>query len=229
MNLPTSHLALLIAAPSDLKPWPGNPRTHNDKQLAKLKSCIQKFGFTAPVLIDEAGIILSGHCRVQAAIELELPTIPTRVISGLSEAKKRAYVIADNKLAQLAGWDDTLLKNELELLIAEDFDIETTGFSTAEIDILFDGAEEPSGSDPDDLQPDDIAAEVVSQVGDLWRLGNHSLLCGDALSPDSYKRSCKALWHRWLLVTRRITCRSMVMFVALGKFITTNSKWPAAK
>ena len=110
------------------------------------------------------GIILSGHGRVQAAKALDLPTIPTRVIAGLSEAKKRAYVIADNKLAQLAGWDGTLLKDELELLIAENFDIETTGFSTAEIDILFDGAEEPSGSDPDDLQPDDIAAEVVSNA-----------------------------------------------------------------
>src|SRR5207237_7624434 len=116
-------------------------------------------------------------------------TIPTRVIAGLSEAKKRAYVIADNKLAQLAGWDGTLLKDELELLIAENFDIETTGFSTAEIDILFDGAEEPSGSDPDDLQADDIAAEVVSRAGDLWRLGKPSLPCGVALSPNRHKNS----------------------------------------
>ena len=147
---------LIDRRPGDLKPWPGNPRIHNDKQLAKLKTSIQKFGFTAPVLVDEAGVILSGHGRVQAAKALELPTIPTRVIAGLSQAQKRAYVIADNKLAELAAWDDTLLKDELELLIAESFDIETTGFSTAEIDILFDGAEERSGSDPDDLRPDDI-------------------------------------------------------------------------
>jgi hypothetical protein len=178
---------LIDRRPGDLKPWPGNPRTHSERQLAKLKASIQKFGFTAPVLIDEADFILSGHGRVQAAKALELPTIPTRVIRGLTQAEKRGYVIADNKVAQLAGWDATLLKDELELLIAENFDIETTGFSTAEIDILFDGAEEPSGSDPDDLQPDDIAAEVVSRVGDLWRLGNHALLCGDALSLDSYK------------------------------------------
>src|SRR4051794_9608379 len=78
--------------PGDLKAWPGNPRTHSDKQLAKLKTSIQKFGFTAPVLVDEAGFILSGNGRVQAAKELELPTIPTRVIFGLSQAKKRAYV-----------------------------------------------------------------------------------------------------------------------------------------
>lgn len=178
---------LIDRAPTDLKPWPGNSRTHNDKQLAKLKTSIQKFGFTAPVLIDEAGNILGGHGRVKAAIDLELPTIPTRVIGGLSEAQKRAYVIADNKLAQLAGWDETLLKKELELLIAENFDIETTAFSTAEIDILLDGAEEPSGSNPDDLQPDDIVAEVISRAGDLWKLGDHSLLCADARSPDSYE------------------------------------------
>jgi DNA modification methylase len=178
---------LIDRRPGDLKPWPGNPRTHNDQQLAKLKTSIQKFGFTVPVLVDEADFILSGHGRVEAAKALGLPTIPTRVIRGLTQAEKRGYILADNKIAELAGWDATLLKDELELLIAEDFDIETTGFSTAEIDILFDGAEEPSGSDPDDLQPDDIAAEVVSRMGDLWRLGNHSLLCGDARSPDSYK------------------------------------------
>lgn len=178
---------IVYRRPCDLKPWPRNPRTHNDKQLAKLKTSIKDFGFTAPVLVDQKGFILSGNGRVQAAIELGLPTIPTRVIRGLSEAQKRAYVIADNKLAELAGWDSTLLKEELELLIADNFDIETTGFSTAEIDILIDGAEEPSGSDPDDLQPDDVTGQVVSRIGDLWRVGNHWLLCGDALSPDSYK------------------------------------------
>jgi DNA modification methylase len=178
---------LIDRRPGDLKPWPRNARTHNDKQLAKLKASIEKFGFTAPVLVDEESFILGGHGRVEAAKALELPTIPTRVIRGLTQAEKRAYILADNKIAELAGWDPTLLKDELELLIAENFDIETTGFSTAEIDILFDGAEEPSGSDPDDLQVDDIAAEIVSRVGDLWRLGNHSLLCGDALRLDSYE------------------------------------------
>src|SRR6266852_752000 len=162
---------LIDRRPGDLKPWPGNPRAHSDKQLAKLKASIQKFGFTAPVLVDEAGVVLAGHGRLQAAMELGLPTVPTRVISGLAEAQKRAYVIADNKIAQLSRWDDTLLKAELDILIKEDFDIETTGFSTAEIDIMFDGGAEAAGSDPDDLQPADIAVEVVSQEGDLWRLG----------------------------------------------------------
>jgi len=174
--------------PGELKPWPSNPRTHSDKQLVKLKASIQKFGFTAPVLVDESGTILSGHGRVLAAQELGLTSIPTRVISGLTPAKKRAYVIADNKLAQLSTWDAGLLKTELEILMQEDFDIEVTGFSTAEIDIMFDASVDSSGSDPDDLQPEDIAPEVVSRPGDLWRLGDHYLLCGDALDLDCYRR-----------------------------------------
>ena len=183
----TSKISEIIdRPPADLKPWPGNPRTHSDKQLAKLKASIQTFGFTAPVLVDEAGVILSGHGRVQAAKALGLAQIPTRVITGLSEVKKRAYVIADNKIAQLSGWDQTLLKSELEILIREEFEVEATGFSTAEIDLMFD-TENPAGSDPDDLQEEDIRAEVVSRAGDLWQLGHHRLLCGDALSPESYQ------------------------------------------
>ena len=187
LNTNTSKIGQIVERPpGELKPWPGNPRTHSDKQLAKLKASIQTFGFTAPVLVDEAGVILSGHGRVQAAKALGLTTIPTRVMAGLSEAKKRAYVIADNKIAQLSGWDQTLLKSELEILIREEFEIEATGFTTAEIDLMFD-AETAGGSDPDDLQQEDIRAEVVSRPGDLWQLGHHRLLCGDALSSDSYR------------------------------------------
>jgi DNA modification methylase len=174
-------------SPAGLKPWPDNPRTHSDKQLLKLKASIVKFGFTAPVIIDEAGVILSGHGRVQAAIGLELPTVPVRVITGLSEAKKRAYVIADNKLAQLSKWDEGLLKSELDILIRQDFDIELTGFSTAEIDIMFEEVGAPSPADTDEVQPADITNTVVSQRGDLWQLGHHLLYCGDALDPEAYE------------------------------------------
>jgi DNA modification methylase len=169
--------------PADLRPWPNNPRTHSDKQLAKLMASIRKYGFTTPVLVDEAGVILSGHGRVQAAQSLGLKTVPTRIISGLSQADKRAYVIADNKMALLAGWDLDLLKGEFELLVKDDFDIEITGFSTAEIDLMFDDQNEP---DPDDLQAEDIPDAVVSRIGDLWQLGAHRLLCGDALKAASF-------------------------------------------
>jgi len=173
--------------PSELKAWPDNPRSHSDKQLIKLQDSIQKFGFTAPVLIDESGVILSGHGRVQAAIALELPTIPVRVLQGLSESKKRAYVIADNKLSQLAKWDEDLLKSELNILIQDDFDIELTGFSTAEIDIMFeDVGPSSSALEADDLQADDVQDQIVSRPGDLWLLGDHRLYCGDALKEASY-------------------------------------------
>mgnify|MGYP001599283449 CR=1 FL=1 len=178
---------IIDRSPRDLKPWPKNPRTHSDKQLVKLKASIQKFGFTAPVLIDEAGVILSGHGRVQAAMELGLATIPTREISGLTEAKKRAYVISDNKLSQLSKWDDNLLKSEIEILIQQDFDIETTGFSTAEIDIMFDESAKSESNDPDELQSEDFNSQAISHEGDLWKLGNHYLFCGNSLDIDCYK------------------------------------------
>jgi DNA modification methylase len=172
---------------SMLKPWPGNPRTHSEKQLAKIKASIRKFGFTAPVLIDEDNVILSGHGRVMAAKELGLELIPTREISGLSQAKKRAYVIADNKIAEQSKWDGGLLKSELNLLMQEEFDIETTGFSTAEIDLLFDDSPEPGSADPDDLRPEDVQSEIVSRLGDLWVLGSHRLLCGNSLDAANYE------------------------------------------
>ena len=129
---------------------------------------------------------MSGHGRVEAARELGLGSVPTRLIAGLTQTQKRAYVIADNKLAQLSGWDSTLLRSELEILIRDDFEIETTGFSTAEIDIMLGGNEEPDGTDPDDLQNEDIVEEVVSRTGDLWKLGQHRLFCGDSLRPESF-------------------------------------------
>ena len=181
---PDNHL--VMRAPADLKPWPNNPRKHSVKQLTKLQASIKEFGFIAPVITDETGVVLSGHGRLEAAKALKLSVIPTRVVSGLTEDQKRAYVIADNKLAQLSDWDDKLLKGELEILTAADFSVEATGFSTAEIDIMFDGVEKPETNDPDDLQPEDIAPEIVSKLGDLWVLDNHRLVCGNALEKSAY-------------------------------------------
>jgi DNA modification methylase len=185
-------IELVYRRPGDLKPWPGNPRTHSEKQLVKLKASITKFGFTAPVLVDESSVILSGHARTTAALELKLPEIPTRVIAGRTPSMKRALVVADNKLAQLSTWDETLLRQELELLIKDDFEIEITGFDTAELDLMFAPAENSQGSEPDDLQAEDIPPDsaeypIVSRAGDLWRPGNHLLLCGDALDRQSYE------------------------------------------
>lgn len=181
---------LVFLPPSSLKLWPDNPRTHSDKQLEKLKASIRKFGFTTVVLVDESGVILSGHGRVEAAIALGLETVPVRVIRGLTQAQKRAYVIADNKIAEQSKWDQGLLKSELSLLLQDEFEIETTGFSTAEIDLMFDDTPEPESSNPDDLRPEDVEKEVeaVTRPGDLWILGNHRLLCGNSLEAASYER-----------------------------------------
>jgi DNA modification methylase len=170
--------------PAELKPWPNNPRTHCEKQLVKLQSSMRTFGFTNPVLVDETGVILSGHGRVQSAMAMGLASIPTRIISGWSAAAKRAYVLGDNKIAQLSAWNPELLKSEMELLIEDDFDIEITGFSTAEVDIMF----EDSGNDQGNLQPEDVVDEVITRRDDLWLLDGHRLYCGDALLADSYTR-----------------------------------------
>ncbi|HOX67383.1 MAG TPA: ParB/Srx family N-terminal domain-containing protein, partial [Burkholderiaceae bacterium] len=110
--------------PSALKPWANNPRRHSPKQLFKLKQSIDYFGVTNPILVDENGVILAGEARWQVAQSLNLATVPTRVITGLSKAAKRAYVLTDNKLALLSSWDMGLLRDEIQLLIADDFEIE---------------------------------------------------------------------------------------------------------
>lgn len=178
---------LIARPPTDLKPWPGNPRTHSAKQIAKIKASFKQFGVTAPILIDEKGVILSGHGRVQAAIEMGLPTIPTREITGLTQIQKQAYVIADNKIAQISKWDDALLKAGLDILMQEEFEIELTGFDTAEIDLIFDDSGKQDGNNPDDLLPEDISIIITARLGDLWRLGNHLLLCGNSLDITSYE------------------------------------------
>ncbi|GJL85314.1 MAG: methyltransferase [Micavibrio sp.] len=177
---------IVMKAPGDLKPWPNNARTHSEKQLAKIMASISEYSFTAPVLADENGRILSGHGRVEGAKRLKLDAIPVRVICGLTETQKRAYVIADNKIATEAGWDTNLLNIEFQALMEDDFKIELTGFDTAEIDVALEGVEEPEPGDPDDLQPEDVSEEVVTREGDVWLAGNHRIICGNALNSTSY-------------------------------------------
>jgi len=188
INSAAADMAITYRSLDQLKPREDNPRIHSEKQLAAIMASIRKFGFRTPVITDEHGEILAGHGRYEAAKKLSLNEIPTVVAEGLSQAQKRAYVLADNKIAEMSKWDKTLLKNQIEILIQEDFEIETTGFSTAEIDIMFDMASEPAPGDPEDLQPEDVMEEpVVSRPGDLWILGHHRLICGNALEAASYE------------------------------------------
>ncbi|MEM6683800.1 MAG: DNA methyltransferase [Pseudomonadota bacterium] len=181
------HSTPIIMQPvSALSPAPRNARTHSPKQIRQIAASIERFGFINPVLIDAAGQIIAGHGRVAAAKQLGLADVPTLRIDHLSDDEKRAYVIADNRLAELAGWDMEILSVELADLgsLDLDFNIELTGFDTPEIDNLFSPAE--AADDTEDLPEIDPDADPITAPGDLWQLGRHWLYCGDALEAQSY-------------------------------------------
>lgn len=161
-----------------LTPYARNSRTHSDAQVAQLAASIREWGWTTPVLVDDAGGIIAGHGRVLAARQLGMTTVPVVVAEGWSDAKKRAYVIADNKLALNAGWDEELLKLEIGELGELGFDLDLLGFDDEELK-GFDAPEGTEGqTDPDEVP--DAPAVPVSQTGDVWLLGRHRVMCGDS-------------------------------------------------
>ena len=165
---------------ASLIPYARNARTHSDEQVAQIAASIREWGWTTPVLVDEQGGIIAGHGRVLAARKLGLADVPVMTARGWSEAQKRAYVLADNKLALNAGWDADLLKTELADLGELNFDLGLIGFSTDELAGLL--ADRTEGlTDPDDTP--DVQAEAVSVLGDVWLLGRHRLVCGDSTDP----------------------------------------------
>ncbi len=169
-----------------LEPFPRNARTHSRKQVRQIADSIRRFGFTNPVLIDRQNTMLAGHGRVAAAQLIGMHEVPCVRIETMSAAEKRAYVIADNKLAINAGWDEEILAGELKALMATDldFDVGLTGFSIAETDNLIEGlAPEEPGDPEDDRMPAD--GPSLCRPGDLWALGPHRLICGDALQADT--------------------------------------------
>jgi hypothetical protein len=169
-----------------LKPQERNARTHTRKQIRQIADSIKVFGFVNPVLLDGTGGIIAGHGRVQAAKLIGMTEVPTIRLDAMSEAQKRAYIIADNKLAENAGWDPEILALELQCIIKLDpeFDVTLTGFEIAEIDILTARASDPAADAVPELAP----GPPVAKAGDLWRLGEHYLLCGDARDPSNYAR-----------------------------------------
>lgn len=182
---------IAMTAIGRLKPYPKNARTHSRKQIGQIADSIKRFGFTNPVLVDDAGMILAGHGRVEAARLLGMKEVPCLALSSMTEAEKRAYVLADNKLALNAGWDEDILAGELDLILADvgEIDIGITGFSVAEIDMLLEPAETgPSPQDDrDDQLPSVVASAPVSRPGDVWQLGDHRLACGDARDDEVYR------------------------------------------
>jgi hypothetical protein len=174
--------------PASLNPAKRNPRTHGKRQVAQIEASIRQFGFVNPVLIDADGAIVAGHGRVEAAKSLGMTTVPTIRLDHLTAEERRAYLIADNRLAELAGWDNAILAIELGELANLDlgFDIELTGFEGADLDRILEGpTQSPTlTEEAEDLEP---RSPVISRVGDLWQLGEHRLFCADARDPAAFR------------------------------------------
>ena len=166
-----------------LVPYAQNARTHSKKQIRQIADSIRSFGFLNPVLIDAAGEIIAGHGRVAAAKLLGIRDVPVLAITHLTAAQKRAYVLADNRLAEQAGWDREILAIELQALVDLDFEVELTGFALAEIDLILDEDRgrrtNGTADDTADVVPA-LIGPTVTLPGDLWQLGPHRLICGDA-------------------------------------------------
>jgi DNA modification methylase len=169
----------------NLRPYPNNARTHSKKQIALIAKSLKKFGFCNPVLTDDANQIIAGHGRVEAAKLNGMDMVPTVRLSHLSNADKRAYILADNKLAEKAGWDKEILATELQHLVSVSFDLEAAGFEPAEVDLIIEEAGE-SDDQAGDAAPAYAEQTAVTQPGDLWMLGHHMLACGDARDEDTY-------------------------------------------
>lgn len=165
-----------------LVPYARNSRTHSDEQISQLAASIKEWGWTTPVLVDEDGSIIAGHGRTLAAQRLKMTEVPVMVAKGWSDAKKRAYVIADNKLAMNAGWDESMLNLELGELKDMGFDISLIGFGKNELSELM--AEEPTEGLTDENEVPEVKEKPKSQRGDVWLLGEHRLMCGDSTQAD---------------------------------------------
>jgi DNA modification methylase len=183
-------LSIIYCRIDELKLDPGNPRRHNAKQVRQIANSIDTFGFNVPVLRDRDGNVIAGHARLLAAKELGWSEVPTLCLDHLSRAQARAFMIADNRLTEIATWDDRLLAQQLKdlSLLGLDFSLELTGFEMPEIDLRIASLDEPpeAGDDPADVMPEIPASPPISKVGDLWLVGRHRLLCGTALDSVAF-------------------------------------------
>lgn len=162
----------------DLLPYAKNARTHSDAQVAKIASSIREFGFNNPILIDAKNGIVAGHGRLMAAQKLGLDAVPCVRLEHLNDVQRRAYILADNRLALDAGWDENMLALELQDLKGLGFDVDLTGFDAKELNDLLTRDPAEGLTDPDEIPP--VPATSISQVGDVWQCGNHRVVCGDS-------------------------------------------------
>lgn len=173
---------------SNLKPYANNARRHPRSQIKVIKRSIERFGFLVPLIVDANGIILCGHGRYEAAQQLGMDTVPVIVLDHLSEEDRRAYILMDNAAAETAGWNKQLVRTELQGLIELGYDVELTGFTTLQIDNFLNIGESIEHQDEPAVELPGAGAPVVSRIDDLWAIGKHRLLCGDACLASSYER-----------------------------------------
>ncbi len=174
-----------LVAVSKLVPYVNNARTHNAQQITKLRSSLREFGFINPVIIDREYNVIAGHGRILAAKEEGIEEVPCVFVDYLTPAQKKAYILADNRMSMDAGWDEELLRVEIEALQAESFDVGLTGFDEKDIAELFAG--EGGDAQDDDFDVDEeLQKPPVSKSGDMWLLGNHRLICGDSTKEETY-------------------------------------------
>ena len=184
MSKTTTEMQLV--AISKLIPYVNNARTHNTQQINKLRSSLREFGFVNPVIIDRKFNVIAGHGRIMAAKEEGINEVPCVFVDYLTEAQKKAYIIADNRMAMDAGWDEELLKVEIEALQAEDFDLSLTGFDEKELAGFFDTSD---NAKEDDFDVDaELEKPCISKTGDIWIIGRHKVICGDSTDPAVFEK-----------------------------------------
>lgn len=187
-SLTPSDLEIEYLSIDTLQANPKNARTHSDKQVQQIASSIAKFGFINPVIIDDEHNLLCGHGRVEGAKRIGLNEVPAVRISSMSEDDKRAYILADNRLAELAGWDMDIVSRELEYLMDADFDFTITGFEISDIDFSSDTSNDDRTEETETVELPDPAAQAINQPGDLWHIGPHRLICGNSLEASVWDR-----------------------------------------
>ena len=170
-----------------LVPYARNARTHSEEQVAQIAASIVEFGFTNPILAGSDGVIVAGHGRLAAAQKLGLDTVPVVVLDHLTPTQRRALIIADNRIAENAGWDDAMLRIELQSLQEDGFNLDITGFDADALAEIMAGEETTVDGQTDDDAVPEVSATPISRPGDVWELGNHRLVCGDATDPKSYE------------------------------------------
>lgn len=189
MKKDCSNLAVKLVPIGALSERPRNPRTHSKRQVQQIARCIEQFGFNVPILVDCANQIIAGHGRLAAARLLGMESVPVIPIEHLSAEQTRAFLIADNRLSERAGWDTAMLAVELQDLITIDptFDVTVTGFEIPEVDSIIEQASGPKPASGADVIPSSQGDLATSRPGDLWLLGRHHLLCGNSLASESYE------------------------------------------